>query len=84
MAAAAVREEIEVMLYASGSYAFVLKDGMASGQAGGVGAVVKEGGVRPSARRRGALSGHALCAARAARERVSHPEVASARSLRSI
>ena len=43
----AVREEIEVMLYASGSYAFVLKDGMASGQVGGVGAVVKEGGVRP-------------------------------------
>ena len=53
-----MREEIEVMLCASGLYAFVLI--MASGQAGGAGAVVKEGGMRPSARRRGALSGHAL------------------------
>ena len=53
-----MREEIEVMLYASGSYAYILI--MANGQAGGAGAVVKEGGVRPSARRRAALSGHAL------------------------
>ena len=79
MAAAAVREEIEVMLYASGSYAFVLKDGMASGQVGGVGAVVKEGGVRPW--RGGEAPSRDM---RCESERVSHPEVASARSLRSI